>query len=167
MMGIANELVVHGHPADGRALYLRALDWERNHPASDTTLGGRLGIGDAMVQADRLDDAGRLTDSLLRVAPDSVDVRALASELALARHDTAAARRIDDWLAHQTSPYPDFRPALHRAEIAAALGERERAVDLLRSAISLGLPPGSLHYDASLLPLTGYPPYETLARVQD
>jgi predicted Zn-dependent protease len=120
-----------------------------------------------MVQSGRLDDARRLSDSLLRVAPDSVDVRALAAELALARHDTAAARAADEWFARRSPPYPDPRPAVHRAEIAAALGERDRAVDLLRSAISLGFPPGLLHYYATLLPLVGYAPYEALARVQD
>jgi hypothetical protein len=53
----------------------------------------------------------------------------------------------------------------YRAGIAANLGERERAVELLRDAFAQGQYFGySLHNSLALEPLRGYPPFEELIR---
>ena len=52
-----------------------------------------------------------------------------------------------------------------QAEIAAALGERERATRLLREAFAEGLHFDSFyHSDYQFEPLWGYPPFDELLR---
>ncbi len=52
-----------------------------------------------------------------------------------------------------------------RARIAALLGERERAVSLLRDGFAQGRSYGAyLHAEYDLEPLRGYPPFEELLR---
>jgi hypothetical protein len=53
-----------------------------------------------------------------------------------------------------------------RAAILGALGERERAVQLLRQAASQHNPRGLWHALPSLASLRGYPPFEDLIRPQ-
>jgi hypothetical protein len=57
------------------------------------------------------------------------------------------------------------RPTYWRACIAALLGEKERAVALLKEAFSQGRRYGvSLHRDIDLEPLWDYPPFKDLLR---
>jgi hypothetical protein len=52
-----------------------------------------------------------------------------------------------------------------RAAIAANLGEKEKAVELLREAIAQGQPYGSwLHHSFALEPLWDYPPFQELLK---
>ena len=57
------------------------------------------------------------------------------------------------------------RNAYWRAGIAAALGERERAMQLLRQSGPLNWYPNLLeHVDPNLEPLWDYPPFQELLR---
>jgi len=47
---------------------------------------------------------------------------------------------------------------------AAHLGEKERAVDLLRESLARGSSYAALHTDIDLEPLHGYPPFEELMK---
>jgi hypothetical protein len=64
--------------------------------------------------------------------------------------------------------YERGTPKLLQAEIAAALGERDRAVQLLRQGLGLGLGMqrlgGELFGNADLEPLFGYPSFEELVK---
>ncbi|MFB3111583.1 MAG: hypothetical protein ACE10G_06085 [Gemmatimonadales bacterium] len=75
------------------------------------------------------------------------------------------ARRIDDRLAAIDRPYVFGGPMLWRARIAASLGERERAVNLLRDAFGRGTNYGIwLHRDPELASLRDHPPFQELLR---
>ncbi len=82
--------------------------------------------------------------------------------------DRAAARRAERALASANPPYQRGTPKLLQAEIAAALGEPERAVRLLQQGLALGLGlesrGGALVDNSDLEPLLGYPPFEELLR---
>ena len=54
--------------------------------------------------------------------------------------------------------------AYERAQIAAALGERERAMRLLRESGDLLTFPNLLHTDPNLEPLWDYPAFQELLR---
>ena len=58
------------------------------------------------------------------------------------RGDQAEAKRIDSALARRADPYIIGAHTFWRARIAAALGDRDRAVGLLREAYSQGHPFG-------------------------
>ena len=72
---------------------------------------------------------------------------------------------MDDRLAAIAEPYVFGGPTLWRALIAASLGERERAVNLLRDAFGRGADYGIwLHRDPDLASLRDYPPFQELLR---
>lgn len=56
--------------------------------------------------------------------------------------------------------------AIARAVILGALGERERAVELLRQSAGEGSETATWHYAAHFNPRPGYPPFEELIRPQ-
>jgi len=65
-------------------------------------------------------------------------------------------------------PYLQGRHTLLRAGIAAHLGEKDRAVELLRTSLAQGIWYDiDLHNDLGLQPLHGYPPYEALVRPKE
>jgi hypothetical protein len=82
--------------------------------------------------------------------------------LAARRGDRAAALAADSVLAAPSrpnldpnlDPYADGRPTYWRARIAATLGDRERAVTLLREALQAGLMYPALHGQPTSLPCT-------------
>jgi len=80
--------------------------------------------------------------------------------------DRAAAQEIEGELASATPRYERGTPELLRAQIAAALGERERAVSLIRQGTGPGMGlwelGGALLGNENLEPLYGYPPFEQL-----
>jgi len=80
--------------------------------------------------------------------------------------DRAGALKIEGELASATPRYERGAPEILRAQVAAALGERDRAILLIREATALGV--GLSNLDAwlwgneDLEPLYGYPPFEQL-----
>jgi hypothetical protein len=55
---------------------------------------------------------------------------------------------------------------LWRAKIAAAMGDYDQAVALLRESFHLGVPPGrmTLHFDYDVADLRDYPAFQELLR---
>jgi hypothetical protein len=71
--------------------------------------------------------------------------------------------------AARTGPYLRGAHTLYRAEIAALLGQRGRALDLLRDAVSHGMfafSP-SVHAEPAFTTLRGDPAFEALFRPKD
>ncbi len=78
------------------------------------------------------------------------------------------ARKVDAELAALASPYLFGEHIYHRACIAAELGEKDRAVDLLRQAFGEGFYyDDENHWEIALESLHGYPPYEELMKPKD
>jgi hypothetical protein len=97
---------------------------------------------------------------------DGLDVRA---RVALLSGDTAQAERAYSYLAEWSSrplmaPWLRGSLILVRARMAAGLGRREEAVDLLRTPRRAGSSPAEYHFDPLLAPLRGYPPFEALLK---
>ncbi len=79
--------------------------------------------------------------------------------------DHAPSRALSEKLRSLKRPYLHSEHTRWRAAIAAQLGDKDEAVDLLREAFAQGQPYGIwLHRDATLEPLRGYPPFEDLVR---
>jgi TolB-like protein len=82
------------------------------------------------------------------------------------RGDRVGALKIEGELANATPRYERGAPEILRAEVAAALGERDRAILLIREGIALGLGltnlGSSLWGNEDMEPLYGYPPFEQL-----
>jgi hypothetical protein len=141
------ELDAHGNPAAGREL-ANALAAEL--PPGDDPAVLRVRVA-TLVLARRWREAREAAGSLLRIAPRDLAANGMAGVTAAAVGDTVAARRMAALLARWPDPYVFGRHTLWRARIAAMLGERDRAVALVATAMAQGHPrffdPGGGPYD--------------------
>jgi len=160
----AQELEAHGHP-DAAARY-----WERSLLSSPP--GGPGDPAAALLRAatlyalQRLDQASHPLDSLLgSTASPPPDALGLRGVLAARQNEPARARVLARRLAAIPPRYNFGVPTVWRARIAAALGQRDSAVTLLRQAFAEGREYDLwLHRDHDLAPLRDYPPYMELIR---
>ncbi len=161
MLTAALELRTHGHPDAARRVAARGAMWYASHVGKDTSRYARL---DCLVLAGRTDEAVGLARGMVETNPDQVLAMGSWGVLAARMGDRAAAEAADRQLA-DSGPATATR-ARFRASIAALLGERERAVDLLRESLARGSSYSALHTDIDLEPLHGYPPFEELIKPQ-
>ena len=82
--------------------------------------------------------------------------------------DTASARAISNKLQRLTGGKAGAEATYGRTRIAALLGERQRAVELLRDALTQGFPHGlHIHNNPDFEALRDYEPFLELVRPQD
>ncbi|HEY0673741.1 MAG TPA: hypothetical protein VGD27_15795 [Longimicrobiales bacterium] len=163
----AYELAAHGHPGKARKLTEWILaDWERQ---SDKIRLGDLGTE---LHAELLAELGRREESTAvyrewAARPSQAGsewTRTVLGRIAAESGDTAAAEETIRWLATVAQGKPG-RAYVAQADIAAALGQRERAVNFLRLGFADGVPINdNTHALPNLAPLKGYPPFEELMR---
>jgi hypothetical protein len=172
-------MVVAGHAATALLMSGRVGDAEqiaaRWVPAAmaardDSMHWARDGVASLLVAASQWEPLAVLPDD--RVARGGrawVDRVSYAAVGKVHLGDTAGARRAEALLRAEPGPHLDFgRRELARARIAAHLGERERAVGLLRNSIERGvrlhLPWGvDFRADAFLAPLRGDSAFQAVA----
>jgi len=168
MLGVATELRTHGHPEAACVLARRAVAWHRDHPPPRGSEARRRALGRTLQIAEMWDEAQVLYAQAARETPDDLEYKAALGWLAARRGDRATARSISDSLGRVERPYLLGRHTFLRAGIEAHLGEKDRAVDLLRSSLAQGIWHDiDLHHDLGLQPLHGYPPYEALVKPKE
>jgi Flp pilus assembly protein TadD len=137
MRNIARELRVHGHPNEARALADSVVAWYRvRPPPTDPEVGEDF--ANALYDAGRWEQAGKVVRQLLRADPTNFGLRSLAGAIAARLGDRRAVDRTDAWLARFKAPYLNGGATFERARLAAILGERERANDLFLQALDDG-----------------------------
>jgi len=166
LMFVGLELRAHGHGEAAERMLARSVEAFRGTSAQEARgQEGMLAI--ALKLTGRCGEARAI---LRRFARESPDVTNLAGDRAVVEAlcgDRAEARRISDALGRLTRPYLLGQNNFVRARIAAQLGEKDAAVDLLRMAYAQGF--GSfdqnwVHLEPALESLRGYPPYEELMK---
>jgi tetratricopeptide (TPR) repeat protein len=118
--------------------------------------------------ADSAAAARALYERILADRPDDLDALGQLGVIAARQKDRAGAAGADQRLVGVTRPYLFGAHTYRRARIAAQLGERARAVQLLREALAQGYRRNwttlTLHSDPDLEPLRGYAPFEEFMR---
>jgi tetratricopeptide (TPR) repeat protein len=161
---VASELRAHGHSEEATRVAEQALRWL---DGLDTTLAGSVPMqmlrGEALTLLERWSDASAVLAKVAASAPSSIDARSEIGVIAARRGDAKAAQTMIDELARFNRPYVRGAHTLGRARIAAALGDRERTLDLLREAFAEGQPLAwPLHADHAFEALRGYGPFDEL-----
>jgi hypothetical protein len=167
MTQVAAELRAHGHPERSNELARRAVEWFE-HRAVQPEAGEREPV-DLANHVYALRVAGKWETSrelLVELEKTSWQPVMAAGGLgAIAAHagDRVEARRISDELTGMDDRGTPGWTWYWRAAIAAQLGERERAVELLRQGYAEGLVHSwAIHCDIDLEPLWDYPPFQEL-----
>jgi tetratricopeptide (TPR) repeat protein len=160
----AAEFRAHGHREAVRTVFARIWDLDRPPPDSSAP-EQRYGFAYALYVAGRLEDARQRCTQLIDEGMSGTGVRELLGLIAGRQGDRAEALRISDWLRDLDEPYLYGFNTLSRARIAAALGDQEQAVTLLREAFAQGNRFGMwVHQDIVLQSLRDYPPFQELVR---
>jgi tetratricopeptide (TPR) repeat protein len=163
----ALELQAHGQPEAARTAAERAVSWYRAQPSEQRSQPEYCyTLARALELLGQYSEADSLIQALTAEDPGNVDYQGVLGVLAARRGNRAEAPPIDQALAGLSQPYLTGFPAYYRAEIAAVLGDRERAVELLRDAIAHGAvdPWEHLHSEPAFAALHGYPPFDELLR---
>jgi len=132
MRTVALELRAHGQARMSRDVLLRSHAWYAARPDSEQSrpiaVYNRL---QRLEELERWDDACVLADTLLRTDAAGPWSRAVIAQAAALRGDSVAARKHLDLLV-------DAGRFALAAKIAARLGDRDGAIDLLRRSLSSG-----------------------------
>ncbi len=166
---VAEELRAHGYREPAARFWERSLLLGADRPAGNgDPTGTRLQRATSLYALGRVTDAIPTLDSLLAgPSAPSADALGLRGVLAARRGDRPRAQEINTRLAALPRAYSFGVPTVWRARIAAALGDRDAAVVLLRAAFAEGREYDLwLHRDQDLASLRGYPPFEELTRAK-
>jgi TolB-like protein/tetratricopeptide (TPR) repeat protein len=186
MREVAVELRAHGQAAAADTVFARALRWYAERPSAElSTNAYRIALAGTLYDAGRWDDARRVYEELAaerrrgtssfakshiehNVVDPSHDpfYQGALGALAARRGDTTAAWDADRALAALRGPYLAGVPTYWRARIAALLGERDRALGLLRASLNEGRTYLELHGEADFMSLRDMPDFKELVRVK-
>jgi tetratricopeptide (TPR) repeat protein len=175
MLSAAEELRAHGDREASLRMAGRAADWCRSRTGEEARREDvRAGLGDALYQAERWEDAKAVFATLASEHPDNINYKGRLGALAARRGDRVAAERIAEELRRCESRYLWGNHTTRSARIIALLGDKERAVGLLREAVAQGSGSGEepdsygygfiYRHSMDLEPLRGYPPFEELIK---
>ena len=130
----AEEARAHGQPAAADSLWRMALAWYRSAERRPVLPRDRFGLAHTLYALDRLDEADSAATKLHADFPSDVAALGLLGTIAARRGNSARAAEISALLEGVTAPFQLGRPTYQRALIAAASGDDQRAMDLLRLA---------------------------------
>ena len=177
MLSAAEELRVHQYREASLKMAARAADWYRSRvgeEARQEDIQSRL--GGAWYQAERWEEAQAAFAALAAEHPDSIFYKGRLGTLAARRGDRTGAERIAEELRRDERPYLRGNHGFHSAQIVALLGDKDRAVALLREAVAQGFRGldeldsygyGFIYsHSMDLESLRGYPPLRRLDQAE-
>jgi tetratricopeptide (TPR) repeat protein len=175
MLSAAEELRAHGHREASLKTAGRAADWYRSRVGEEARQEDtRSGLGDALYQAERWEEAQTIFAALAAEHPGNIFYKGRLGTLAARRGDRVGAQRIAEELRRLETPYLYGNHTSRAARIIALLGDKEGAVALLREAVAQGAGNGdmpdiygygfSYSHWMDLESLRGYSPFEELIK---
>jgi DNA-binding SARP family transcriptional activator len=170
MREISLDLAAHGDRDAASQALARTLAWHASQPDTEqATEYNRFERAQAYYAAGHEDSARAITEKLVSAHPQNEQYAGLLGVLAAQRGDRATAAAIAERLVGLERPYERGQATYWRACVAATLGRRDEAVELLRRALAEGYVFNSLfffsaHVEPSFATLRGYAPFEALLR---
>jgi tetratricopeptide (TPR) repeat protein len=156
------ELIAHGYADAGRETLARAITWYQNLPPEEKELlSDSLAI--TLLSAGRLDEAIVLLEPLQQNYPERFFVLGALGVAKALQGDRAEAERISAQLEGIDVPYTFGNASVLQARIAAALGNKDQAMDFLRRAFSEGTGMDDwIHREPAFRSLLDHPPFQDL-----
>jgi len=166
MLSAARELRLRGYQEAYKDMAGRAVEWYRERLAGkEAAEQQRFELAAALYIAEQWEEADSLIEKLRSEKPDDIDYLGYAGALAARRGDREGALEISEELKGIDRPFTFGAQTYWRARIAALLGMKEEAVELLRQSFSQGK-----EYDVFLIqeadfePLRDYAPFKELMK---
>jgi tRNA A-37 threonylcarbamoyl transferase component Bud32/tetratricopeptide (TPR) repeat protein/TolB-like protein len=162
MLDAANEFRVHGNDAASRKALVKAAAMYGADPQVALSPPVLLALGTIAFADGRLADARHLFETLAARDGTNLDARGALGAIAAREGRRTDADAADKWLASLSRPSLTGANTLWRARIAAAAGQREKAVSLLRQTFDEGRHRRVAHADPYLNGLHDYAPFRAL-----
>ncbi len=134
----AMELRAHGHLEAADAALDQAWRWIADRPGSAASTMEQAHLAVIAYLAGQWEESQERFQALAAEFPSDVNYQGYLGALAARRSDRAEALRMSAWLEQLAQPYLFGINTLWQARIGALLGEPDRAVVLLRTAIGQG-----------------------------
>ncbi len=162
----AAELDAHGYAEHARPVLGRALAWYGSRPPEEgRTELARRGFAQSLYQASRYGDARELNLGLVEEFPENLEYQASLSLCDVGANNRVSAQAVLEKMRRISGPYVNGAQIYAAARIAAALGQREESVILLRQAFAQGHAYDlELHAAPEFRSLRGYRPFEERLR---
>jgi len=169
MRETALDLAAHGDSAAAGIAFARTLAWLESQPAAErANEDQRFERALTHYAAGNTDSAHAIAAELVRRHPRDAHYTGLLGTLAAQRGDRAEAVRLSDLLVSLERPFGRGEASYWRACIAARLGERDTALDLLARALDAGYVYQvrflDVHVEPSFATLRGDPRFKMLLR---
>ncbi len=165
MHAAAVELRAHGHTEGALRIASRGIDWWQNQPREEVDDAYWHRFAALLCLTEEWTRARAVLTALVQASPDGIAYAGMLGCLAARTGDHGEALRIREELERLDRPYMFGENFYWGACIAALVGEREQAVELLRKAFARGYQYGpNLHSDPNLEPLRDHPPFQELIR---
>lgn len=160
----ARELRVHGHGAASLQIANRGIDWlAGGQRAGVADVSQRAVLARLLYLAERWPEAEALFVRLAAERPESIEYIGYLGAIAARQLDRRRAASFDLRLQQGTAKEGYGAHLYWRAVIAALLGERDRAVALLRDAFGQGHDRGlRIHASPEFEALRDFPPFAAL-----
>jgi hypothetical protein len=169
MLFVADELRAHGFPDAAQTMADRAVAWWDDHPE----VPRRTDYSECLMSAGRVEEAWDILDDLMQEDPDFQLLLQVAGVCAARLGDRSRALEIEARLAElgekelQSNGIFGYHGVTQyrSAQIAAQLGEHDRAISLLQEAVTAGFYNYLLiHRDANFEPLWDDPEFQEILR---
>jgi predicted Zn-dependent protease len=159
-------LRAHGQKEAAIQILNQAVQWVENRPQKEKAAAAyRYGLARTLYALEKWDEAKTLFEGLHNELPDDVYYFGYLGSIAARNGNREEALKISQELKDNKTPYLYGNPVFWRAKIAALLGDKEGAVNLLREAIKQGYSYPSLYLDPQdFESLKDFPPYQQLTR---
>jgi tetratricopeptide (TPR) repeat protein len=170
MLDGGRQLRAHGHKEAAVQILNQVVQWFEGLPqAEKATVGNRDSLARAFYTLDKWDEAESLIRILHNELPvdtvDGVDDYGYLGLIAARKGDRERALKISQEMKDNKSPYLFGHPTYWRARIAALLGDKEGAVQLLQEAIKQGLDYQNLYsVPQDFESLQDFPPFQQLMK---
>jgi tetratricopeptide (TPR) repeat protein len=161
------QLKAHGHLKESTEMFEKSLLWLRQRyeeePPSDVMT---YQLATALFFAENFTGAAELLKDLHERNPEDLDYLGFLGTAEARRGNSEEARRIFEKIEAWNEPYLYGNDTARLAFIAGALGEKDKAVSLLRNALSRGFSYASLYQNMFLEPLWDHPAFNELMKTK-
>jgi serine/threonine protein kinase/tetratricopeptide (TPR) repeat protein len=163
-------LRAHGHKETAIQVLNQAVQWFESRPQAEKAIAAnRLDLARTFYVLDKWDEAEALFEGLHSESPDDNSLGAACygylGSIAARKGNREKALKISQELKDNKTPYLFGDPTKRRARIAALLGDKEGAVNLLLEAIKQGYDYTDLYfYPQDFESLQDFPPFQQLMK---